>query len=1043
MGFLDDVFDFAFGWLIPDVPEPLPPGAELTSASTDANIKKIYGSVEKETGTIVFKETNDADSDDIKNDLLHIIVVWSEAVESIDEVYIDDIHYSSNDSVFYHDDGGKVVFVVNFPNGMGSYSDPLLTNAGWRTDDRLDGKACSYVRLEYHGGENAISSEPNLTADLTGTTFTNPARALRDYLTNGVYGKGLPESYLNLSHFNYAEALSNSDVEEQSGSGNNRDLFSCNVALDTSNTVLDNVNILLKPMRGWLPVINGQLTLIVEEDSAPVSQPIIERDVLQLGKITEGNKNSRFNRVSVSYYDPEADGSKQEAVYPEKDSDTESALQAEDNGVVLETTIELSTCRNYYEALEFAKTYLEVSRQQLRTTITLPKWATIYHVGDIVPVSHSFPGWDGKLFRIESMEENREEVVLKVREHQPYIYDFFGDGDKPKLPDTSYTPSAPLPPSDLNIEHIYSNFVQVRVSWVSIAPRFDYQVLTQDGLVLESERIAINSVELTGFDLGSYRFRVRAIGGLAQRSGWSEVALVMQAPGAPTDITVNAENFELEVIPYLAGSDSSTAFLFSISHVLEDEEPPIPHRGPSHTYTFTGLAPNTEYKIWVSSFNALGQSGWISTNAITSNDLARWEDIVRSVQLPGLPGNLGDTISGVMEDIENWSKQTGDLGEEYEALIYNVSQVEQANQANSLEIIAVREKVGSSSVQAQISEFKNAQIGYEDSEGNWVEGAAFAQAFTEVKINNLEGQAVSVFSYFQALENAIGEVEGQIQFAIDANGRMTGVFINGSESVSEIIFLAQNTYWVNSEGYVVLGVNTSTNELEFHGSGRFWGKLVSPEFQMIGSNFMKVELADGFGADDLWYWYGPALLDGNGEPDFASLTKSNAIEWKDTDGNAYFGGNLSAGALSNGARATLLSLNPSVEIGEFTTNGNAKQIVFGILWRGTYVDNNSCPTTELTDPSATLTLQRSLGGGAWQTIKTENVTGTVTTTQIDEPETGTTCTFNENTTASFTYTDTHTSMGTFNYRVVVSNQYRHLMQQFITRQELSVLSTEV
>ena len=87
MGFLDDVFDFAFGWLMPDPPKQLAPGAELTSAETDASIAKIYGKVEKKTGRIVFKETNDNDDDDYPNDLLHIIVVWGEAVESIEKSF--------------------------------------------------------------------------------------------------------------------------------------------------------------------------------------------------------------------------------------------------------------------------------------------------------------------------------------------------------------------------------------------------------------------------------------------------------------------------------------------------------------------------------------------------------------------------------------------------------------------------------------------------------------------------------------------------------------------------------------------------------------------------------------------------------------------------------------------------------------------------------------------------------------------------------------------------------------------------------------------
>jgi len=657
MGFLDDVVDFAFGWLMPDPPKQLAPGAELTSAETDASIAKIYGKVQKKTGHIVFKETNDNDDDDYPNDLLHIIVVWGEAVDSIDEVYIDDIPNSSNDDAFYSGDK-RAVFVRNFPNGMGNYSDPILTRAGWRASDKLEGKACSYIRLEYHDDETAITSEPNLTADLTGTTFTNPATALLDYLTNPIYGKGLPSSYINYNSFVYGEALCNSDVEEQRGNGQYRDLFSCNVALDTGSTVLENVNTLLKPMRGWLPIINGQLTLLIEEDSTPVDLPILEEDILQIGKITEGNKNNRFNRVSVTYYDPSADGSKQEAVYPEPDSEIFDQLLAEDNGFIREESVDLKTCRNYYEALEFAKTYLEISRQQLRTKITLPKWATVYDVGDIVPVTYmsGLPFWDGKLFRIESKEENREEVTLSVREHQPYIYDFFGEGNKPELPDTAYTNKEPDAPTDLDIEHIYSNFVQVRVSWVSEAQRFDYRVLKGD-VIAQTERVATHEVELTGFDLGDYRFQVRALSGLGKRSGWAEIPLVMQVPSPPTSINLNISNFDIEVIPWLENAGSSVSFDYTIT----DEnatEPGELIRGPAASYTFSGLSPITNYKIWVRSHNPLGVSDWVSVEATTHNDAQPITEIIEPILAPitvdidALKSSIDD-IDLSIEDIDN------------------------------------------------------------------------------------------------------------------------------------------------------------------------------------------------------------------------------------------------------------------------------------------------------------------------------------------------------------------------------------------------------
>ena len=316
-----------------------------------------------------------------------------------------------------------------------------------------------------------------------------------------------------------------------------------------------------------------------------------------------------------------------------------------------EESVDLKTCRNYYEALEFAKTYLEVSRQQTRTTITLPKWATIYDVGDVVPVTYmsGLPFWDAKLFRIESKEENREEVKLTIREHQPYIYDFFGLGNKPELPDTKYTNKTPDVPTDLNIEHIYDNFVQVKASWVSESQRFDYRVLKGD-VIAQTERVASHSVELSGFDMGQYRFQVRALGGLGKRSGWAEIPLEMQVPSPPTSINLNISNFDIEVIPWLENAGSSVSFDYTIT----DEnatEPGELIRGPAASYTFSGLSPITNYKIWVRSHNPLGVSDWVSVEATTHNDAQPITEIIEPILTP-IAVDI-ESLKLSVEDIDN------------------------------------------------------------------------------------------------------------------------------------------------------------------------------------------------------------------------------------------------------------------------------------------------------------------------------------------------------------------------------------------------------
>ena len=183
-------------------------------------------------------------------------------------------------------------------------------------------------------------------------------------------------------------------------------------------------------------------------------------------------------------------------------------------------SVDLKTCRNYYEALEFAKTYLEVSRQQLRTKITLPKWATIYDVGDIVPVTYmsGLPFWDGKLFRIESKEENREEVTLSVREHQPYIYDDNNTGDKPNLPDTTLTFSKPATPTNSVITDLYNDYGLLELSWDSTTSRHQIVITDSDDNLIVNTPIGRKNYLIDNYELGTYNVEVYAIGGLDRQS---------------------------------------------------------------------------------------------------------------------------------------------------------------------------------------------------------------------------------------------------------------------------------------------------------------------------------------------------------------------------------------------------------------------------------------------------------------------------------------------------------------------------------------------
>jgi hypothetical protein len=209
--------------------------------------------------------------------------------------------------------------------------------------------------------------------------------------------------------------------------------------------------------------------------------------------------------------------------------------------------------------------------------------------------------------------------------------------------------------------------------------------------------------------------------------------------------------------------------------------------------------------------------------------------------------------------------------------------------------------------------------------------------------------------------------------------------------------------------------------------------------ELVGSNFMKVELANGFGPDNLWYWFGSKTVDGSGNPVLTNLSKANAKEWKDTNGNAYFGGTLSAGILSEAVRTANKNLNQQVVMGPFSSNGGSRRVTVGFAYQANGSSFGQCPNG-FTQPSATLKLYRSSNGSNYSQVgNTINLSGS--TSGFYEGEQNR-CFTSENMSGGSTTTDSQLITGNVYYKAIVTNQQRYHSISSINTQELSILSVE-
>ena len=554
------------------------------------------------------------------------------------------------------------------------------------------------------------------------------------------------------------------------------------------------------------------------------------------------------------------------------------------------------------------------------------------------------------------------------------------------------------------------------------------------------------ALDINNLALGDYSVAISAQNRFEKNSVATQRAFNVGATSTPTDdIGINILPGRVIVNgPTPPNGRATYEWKYSFEGSTQENFDAAINAGRNLTITITNTPHNGTVTVWYRLVNdTAADPNWLSVTipnliGIDAQDFV--PETFALVQWPGLPAALGDHIEAITNDVSYWSTQTSEQGDQYQQLIYNVTEAVSANQINSTEIIGLKQKVGTKTVEAQFADFKQVNIGYEDENGDWIAGAPLVRSFEEVKVTNSAGEELSVINFMQALEDQLGELGGTYYLGVvDENEEFTGLSIQGGNNNSSIHLYMDNLKFASQAGVVFFNLNTITGKLEIGANTDFAGTLKLAREISITDTVMYVRDFDGFGPDNLWLWVGEPILDGAGEPDYDALTKANAtIESRGLDKSAYFGGTLSAGIFRNSATSTTLDLNPSIEVGPFTTNGNLKSVIYSIAWSGNSTEDGQCSTVNFV-AECDITLQRKIGGGSWQTVQSSHAVADVTRTYWDEFDH---CVTRERMGKSFTYNEPSNSTENFSYRAVVSNQFRWHQQQFIDSQFLTLVVTE-
>ncbi len=585
---------FAIGWLLsrrePENPDfgdssldNFEKGILLNKQSNDASIPVVYGE-RLIGGTRVFVETSGTD-----NKYLYICLVLCEGeINSIEEIRVDDKVVSfdgsltdgtqrdvaSSDSNFFKNSTSLIKIQPHFGTDSQSASSLLSTLSSWGSNHKLSGIA--YLALRFEWNSDAFGGLPQVQAKIKGKKVvtlnsslveqtasfsTNPAFCLLDYLRNERYGKGLATSDIDLQSFYDASQIAVTQVTPY-GSASNINIFDCNFAMDTSRKVIDNARDIIKGMRGYLPFVQGKYKLIIETTGSSV-MTFTEDDIIGGYALASPNKNNKYNRVIVSFINPDRNFQVDERQHPPIDdsgltsADRHSTMKTADGGFLLEGRFTFPTITSPYQAEEMAEIILRRSRDNLGLNINVNFDAYELTIGDIVAITISSLGFSSKLFRVVGMTFNEDYTIgLALSEHQDSYYTWATKQVATTTPNTnlpnpfSISPPASLTLSDEMIE--YADGVVITRLNIGITASTDlfvqyYQVeakkSTESDFKIISNGTQLNHELLNVIDDATYNVRVKAINSFGVASSYissdHKVVGATEIPNNVSDLSIS------------------------------------------------------------------------------------------------------------------------------------------------------------------------------------------------------------------------------------------------------------------------------------------------------------------------------------------------------------------------------------------------------------------------------------------------------------------------------------------------------------------------
>ena len=603
-----DVVEDVIGWLIPMpeipefgelIPEQQAKGILVNKFTANAHIPIIYGT-RKVGGNVVFLQTSGTD-----NEFLYMAIVLSEGeIHDISSIHVNDNAVTfdgdladnvqrgvgSSDSDFRGnlDDGTTESLITvepHFGSDTQTASSLLSELDNWDSTHTLSGLA--YIALKFKWNPEKFGSlptvqaivngrkvyNPNLDGTVTGgsgshrkdtsTTWefsSNPILHLLDYLRNDRFGMGIPDNYFDSNFADWQTASDVCDTTILFSFGQSHPLMASHTVVDTSVKAIDNVKNFVRGSRSYLNFAGGIYNILVETTGS-ASITLTEDNIIGGITIQSKNKNSRYNRVIVSFINPFKNYQSDTAQFPPVDetgldsADQHETMKTADGGLLLEGRFDFSMLASSFQAQEMAEVILRRSRSSLDISLKADATALDLSIGDIVNVTHATPSFSAKPFRVQGMTINADHSVsLQCSEHQDSFYAVGTQVAEPEIPDTTlpnpFSVQAPVVSATDELRSRNEEAIAVLLVNVTATDRFitDFEVQAKkstDSVFINLGRGSSAQFELVNVeDNVVYDIRARSVSSVSRSAFTSITHQVVGKTAPPQDVT----NFSVNII---------------------------------------------------------------------------------------------------------------------------------------------------------------------------------------------------------------------------------------------------------------------------------------------------------------------------------------------------------------------------------------------------------------------------------------------------------------------------------------------------------------